>query len=173
MKIVLDTGCIDLFLNNRVSELSDFQKQIQEHELSGDDICVTIINYAERMAGIKQWMSEIKFPKKEQNNSAKKNRDYKIAKIKQIEDFFKILKENGNILNISNKTAHFYSDLHSKLSLANNNISKGELKNMHNDLWVTSLCLENSCKLYTCNNKDFEKIGNIDDSLNFEVIPKN
>jgi predicted nucleic acid-binding protein len=177
MKIVLDTGCIDLFLEDRVKELSKFQKQIQEHELSGDDVCLTIINYAERMAGIKWWIEELKLPKKERENSAKEKRRSVIAKIQKFEGFFEIVKENKNILNFSYRTAEIYATLFKnvKLSVTKTFSERGLkcfMKKMHNDLWVASLCIENSCKLYTCDKNDFEKIKDIENALNLEIIVK-
>lgn len=173
MKIVLDTGCIDLFLKDRDGGyFSDFQQTIQKHELQGDDVCITIVNYGERMSGLKKILKEIRFPKKEEDNSAKKERDNKVRKINQIEQFLKIIKRNHNVLNISYKTAEIYSEIHHKLSITNNNISQGQLKSMHNDLWIASLCLESTCKLYT-SDKDFEKIWYVDNNLNYKIVERN
>lgn len=167
MKIVLDTGCIDFFLHDLKYDI--FKKKIVQHEMQGDVITTTIINYAERKAGLNKWIEETKFPKKEVENQAQKERDRKIRKYRQILDFFDIIE--NDILYISKETAEIFANLRFKLKNDNsNNVSKGELKNMYNDIWIASLCIEYSCKLYTSNEKDFKKIKKVDSSLIFEHI---
>lgn len=173
MKIVLDTGCIDFYFHDDKDKYKNFREKIINQELSGNEICVTIINYAERISGLNKWIEEIKLPKKEMKNPARIKRDQKIAKIKQIKDFFRIIEENRNVLYLSKKTAEIFANLQFRLKNNNsNNVQKGELKSMHNDIWIASLYIEHSCKFYTSNIKDFKKIKKINNNLNFEHILK-
>jgi len=60
MKIILDTGCIDFFLHNNKGKYRNFKEKIVQHEMQDDIITTTIINYAERKAGLNKWIEEIK-----------------------------------------------------------------------------------------------------------------
>lgn len=148
MIIVLDTGCIDFFLHD--SKYKEFKRKIFEHEKKGDTIATTIINYAERKSGLNKWIGDEKF--------------------KQIIAFFDTVKKNKDLLFLSEKTANLYADIHYKIKFQKNSISDGDLKSMHNDIWIASLCIEHSCKIYTSNKNDFKKIKEVDESLNFEYV---
>jgi predicted nucleic acid-binding protein len=155
--IILDTGCIDSLFDEKYK---DFSESIKKSEDDGKTITTTIFNYAERESGFKHL---------EQQGSVSDKKRYLWRKIL---DFFDILKKNNDLLYPSEETAKIYAELH--FNLKNNreiNISKGELKNMHNDLWIASLCIENDAKLYSMD-KDMLKIRSIDDRLDIEIVDK-
>lgn len=149
MKVVLDTGCIDFFLHD--TKYQYFKDKIREHEeIKGEIVTITIINYAERKAGLEKFA---------------RNKKYL-----QILEFLKIVCDN--LFYISKETAEIYATLYHKIKDdSSSNVSDDERKRMQNDLWVASLCIEHSCKLYT-DDKHFFKIKKIDNKLDFEYIPK-
>lgn len=153
MIIVLDTGCIDFFLHNDKNKYKDFKKKIVKHEKNGDTITTTVINYGERRAGLNKFMDTDKY--------------------KQIMEFLSTVEKNDDLIFLSKKTAEIFADLRFKLkNNVDSNISKDELKSMHNDIWTASLCIEHSCKVYT-DDKDFKKIKNVDKKFDFEYVAKN
>jgi len=159
--ILLDTGCIDLLLNRKGGGLTDFQKIIKDHEQYGNSVGTTAINCGERRSGLKAW---------EDQEYVKEDTKYLWRKILE---FFVIVESRNMLFSPSNKTAEIYADLHYKMkSDKENNVQKGELKNMHNDLWIASICIENSAKLYTNDKRDMSKIKNIEPSLDIEYIQK-
>jgi predicted nucleic acid-binding protein len=174
--IILDTGCIDLLLCREGGKYTSFQKKVKRHELKGRTIGTTIINYAERQSGLKKWENQIHFPEKEiekEKNKAEEQRQYKLAKIRQINDFFRIIDDNDSLFGITKNTAIIYANLFFEIKENFlSNVSKKERKSMHNDIWIASICLEHKAKLYTSNKKDFEKIKNIEPNLDVEYVEK-
>ncbi len=154
--IILDTGCIDFLFDGEHEGLSQFTKKSIDN---GEIVTTTVFNYAERESGFKHW--------ERQGYVQEKTRYF----WKKILDFFDILKENNDLLYPSEKTAQIYADLHFALkNNKNSNVSKGELKNMHNDLWIASLAIEHTAIIYTKNKKDFEKIKIIDKRLRYKHL---
>lgn len=149
MKAILDTGCIDYFLHD--TKYKNLRGKIREHqEIRGDIVTITIISYAERKSGLSKHMEARKYL--------------------QIIEFLKIVEDD--LLYISREAAEIYATLHHKIkNTPSSNVSDDERKRMQNDLWIASLCIKHSCKLYT-DDKDFFKIKNVDDRLDFEYVPE-
>ncbi len=159
--IILDTGCIDLLLNRKGGKYSHFQKMVKQNERQGWEIGTTIINYAERLSGVKEW-----------ENKKFIHEDTKYL-WRKILNFFNVLIDKNILFHPSIKAGRFYADLHYKIkSSKKNNVQLEELKRMHNDLWIASICLEQRATLYTTNNKDFQKIKDIEPDFEFQYIKK-
>lgn len=153
MIVILDTWCIDLLYKENHK---DFQETIGIHASNWDIITITMFNYAERISWFREWLH--------QKTLSENYRDL----LEKIYIFFSNIEDN--ILYPTKNTLEQYADLHYKLK--KNWISQGELKSMHNDIWIASIVLENNALFYTNNKNDFEKIKNIEPDFNFIYIKK-
>lgn len=153
MIVIIDTWCID-FLYNEKHKV--FQQTIRKHEDKWDMITTTVFNYAERIAWFQNWLN--------QKTLSENYTDL-------LESIYKFLKNiEDNILYPTKNTWEQYAKLHYKFK--KNWISQGELKSMHNDIWIASIAIETKALIYTSNKNDFKKIKNIESNFNFAYISK-